>query len=76
MSKLLKDVHGFAAPLETQTKGDQTVFNETSYLLRKAIVQELASGTPISDITVDMGTVHQPPTLFKKSFASLGKDMR
>jgi len=43
-----------SAPLETKTKGDQTVFNNTSRLLRKAIIQEILNGTSINDITVDI----------------------
>lgn len=41
-------------PLETQTKGDTTVFDTTSKILRETIVKELANGTPMSDITVEL----------------------
>jgi len=41
-------------PLETQTKGDTTVFDTTSKVLRETIVKELANGTLMEDITVDL----------------------
>lgn len=43
-----------SAPLETQTKGSQEVFNKTSKELRSTIIKELAQGTKIEDITVEI----------------------
>lgn len=41
-------------PLETRTKGDTSVFDTTSKVLRETIVKELANGTSMSDITVEL----------------------
>lgn len=44
-----------SAPLETRPQqGDMKVFEDTSRVLREGIVKELANGTDINDITIDI----------------------
>lgn len=43
-----------SAPLENQTEGDQTVFNETTKVLKKTILEELMNGTDIADIQIEI----------------------